>query len=176
MSPPTEPIAGQESLKTHDPRLTALLAYWRGIRGDDVIPRKQRFDPVAIPELLPYIYLWSYDERSNEFLFRLAGEHILAMFGREPKPGMTMADCMPASFVETIRRRYLRIVEERVLMYDRGTVRTSEGKEVSSERIILPLSDDGIAVTHLVGATIYGDATVGTFITEDSEELVFAIV
>jgi hypothetical protein len=61
-------------------------------------------------------------------------------------------------------------------MYDRGTVRTSEGNEVPSERIILPLSDDGTTVTHLVGATIYGDATVGTFITEESEELVFAVV
>lgn len=172
----TEPIAGHESLKTQDPRLTALLTYWRGIRGDDVIPRKQHFDPVAIPELLPYIYLWSYDERSDEFLFRLAGEHILVMFGREPKPGMAMADCMPAGFVDTIRRRYLRIVKERVIMYDRGTVRTSEGNEVPSERIILPLSDDGTTVTHLVGATIYGDATVGTFITEESEELVFAVV
>ncbi len=167
-----EYVAGLDDLPVRDTRLRALLKYWLDIRDGCAVPDKRRFDPVSVPNLLPYIFLWSYDWRSGDLLFRLAGEHILNMFGREPKPGMALEDCFPGNAGEPARRHFLIVVNEKSIMHLQWKVRTDEGTALSSERLILPLSDDGDVPTHVVGATLYStgrkESRSGTYLSEHS--------
>ena len=58
-----------------------LFAYWRRIKGDQLVPNRRDFDPIEIPKLLPHLILVEVvrddiDDRFEDFRFRLIGTHV----------------------------------------------------------------------------------------------------
>jgi hypothetical protein len=109
-----------------DGRIRRLLEYWESVRPvGGGLPGRQHIDPVAIPELLPW--LWMLDvERDPRFLASLtypdyvaAAERHALRFHRGPP-------------VFHINKDY-----------------------VSIERLLLPLASDGKEVDKLLALTVY---------------------
>ncbi len=61
-----------------------LLTYWRRLRGDRLIPRKDEIDPRAIKDHLAFSFLLQRDGE-DRFTFRLAGTGLCELFGMELK-------------------------------------------------------------------------------------------
>ncbi len=61
-----------------------LLSYWRRLRGDRLVPRKDEIDPRAIKDHLAFCFLVQRDGE-DRFTFRLAGTGLCELFGQELK-------------------------------------------------------------------------------------------
>lgn len=140
------------------PRLTALFTYWCGqLQGRDR-PRKRDIDPVDIPRLLPYLAIFEVAGlEPPDYRIRLAGTEIERMNGLR-LTGLTLADVMRQTRTEIDLSEY-------ALTVRLGQPRVSDGRlvyagrdHVAFDRLILPLSDDERAVTHLLAIFDYRPA------------------
>jgi len=53
--------------------IEGALAYWQRIRGGRRMPSRQDFDPLDIPQILPYVMLIDVLHEPLDFRFRLLG-------------------------------------------------------------------------------------------------------
>jgi len=53
-------------------KVAALLAHWRGLAGG-AVPDRARFDPMAVPALLPHMYLVEIEPDPFRVRYRLTG-------------------------------------------------------------------------------------------------------
>src|SRR5215813_216703 len=66
------------------PKIARVLAYWRAIHpAAGVLPGRQHFDPMAIPDVLPGIWLLDVEREPLRLRYRLAGTRIVESIGRE---------------------------------------------------------------------------------------------
>ncbi len=59
-----------------DPTLKELFDFWRSIGKEGSIPRRQDFEPMAIPALLPDLYLVELTQPERRFRYRLVGTRV----------------------------------------------------------------------------------------------------
>jgi hypothetical protein len=136
--------------------LQALLDYWLAKRGPRRCPDKTDIDPTEIGPLLPHIILLDAAPPGGEFRYRLAGECVTQMVGREVR-GLTQRELHDNSTEPAMVRGFARIEAEYawVARAFAGGFRTSRlavpgRNHVELARLILPLSDVGGAARHMV--------------------------
>ncbi len=139
------------------PRLQALYAYWNERRAGRPMPSRADFDPIDIPRLLPNLILIDVDQDTQRLKVRVAGTTVVEMYGSD------------------YTGRYLDEIDfgdrRAAVLYDYNTCLRTKQAYVSEhsfwtdrdvtyriERVILPLSDDGKAVSHLVAGLEFGTA------------------
>ncbi len=142
--------------KIETPKLKHLYAYWDERRGGREFPARRDIDPIDFRFVLGNVMLLDVIERPLRFRFRLHGSELARHAGYD----MTskMIDELPnaanrrllidrcVALVET--RQPIAIINERLL-----------GKRIFGyEALWLPLSEDGVAITMLMGALIYRDS------------------
>jgi PAS domain len=71
-------------IHTHSDRICDLFRVWDEIRGDRLLPGRSDFDPMKIPELLPYIFMDDVFYDPLRFRFRLVGTEIARGLGFDP--------------------------------------------------------------------------------------------
>ncbi|WP_133612851.1 PAS domain-containing protein [Dongia mobilis] len=54
------------------PNIAALLAHWQALGGGSA-PTRAQFDPMAVPRLLPHIYVVEFETRPFRVRYRLTG-------------------------------------------------------------------------------------------------------
>ena len=137
-----------------DDRLRQLAGYWLTIRGSRIAPRRSDIDPVEIRWALPIIWLCDFIPEQRRFRYRLAGEEINKMFGFSLR-GKYLDEIMRPQALTIPLKRNIRVVSEPSIAHCRGAVYLHHGKTVLGERLVLPLSDDGLRGTGILGATAY---------------------
>ncbi|MBL8707247.1 MAG: PAS domain-containing protein [Rhodospirillales bacterium] len=143
---PTLPIA--------DPRIALVWRHWLAVRSGRTMPPRRAIDPTAILGALPILYMYDYLPDSGRFFCRLAGEEIQAGSGvRGVKKHLD--ELFPPETGAIIERRYRRVVDTPCMVYANGLMRTIVGMVMPIERLVLPLSDDGVVANGLIGATVY---------------------
>lgn len=147
----TDPI---HALPIADPRIALMWRHWLAARGGKAMPSRRSIDPTAILGALPIVYMYDYLPESGRFFCRLAGEEIQAGSGvRGVKKHLD--ELFPPEIGAIIQRRYRRVVDTPCLVYANGLMRTIVGVVMPIERLVLPLSDDGVTANGLIGATVY---------------------
>ena len=137
-----------------DPRIALMWRHWLAARGGKAMPSRRAIDPTAIAGALPILYMYDYLPASGRFFCRLAGEEIQAGSGvRGVKKHLD--ELFPPEVGAIIERRYRRVVDTPCVVYAHGLMRTIAGIVMPIERLVLPLSDDGVAAKGLIGATVY---------------------
>ncbi len=137
-----------------DPRIALMWRHWLAARGGKAMPSRRAIDPTAILGALPILYMYDYLPESGRFFCRLAGEEIQAGSGvRGVKKHLD--ELFPSEVGATIQRRYRRVVDTPCMVYAHGLMRTIVGMVMPIERLVLPLSDDGVTANGLIGATVY---------------------
>jgi hypothetical protein len=137
-----------------DDRLRRLAAYWFHIRGSRIAPRRCDIDAAQIYWALPIIWLCDFIPEQRRFRYRLAGEEINKMFGFSLR-GKFLDEIMRPDALAVPLERNRRVVTEPAIAHCRGAVYLHHGKTVLGERVVLPLSEDGVQGTGLFGATVY---------------------
>jgi len=135
-----------------DERVRRFLAYWQRIRGDRRMPSRRDVDPVEIPWALPMIWLCEV-VGPGDYRYRLAGETINEVYGRS-LAGLHLHDLIRPEGYDMARRRYDAAVDGPAVVHSIGRIYARSDRHYRGERLILPLSDDGRHVSHLLGITV----------------------
>ncbi|MEQ8603671.1 MAG: PAS domain-containing protein [Marivibrio sp.] len=148
---------GQGFQLLQDANIRRFAAYWDGLRGVRWAPARKEVDPLAIPWALPHVFIGDYEADSGQFRYRVAGREIEAVFeryrGSSSLKGAALSDILPAEQAAVVARRWGPLATRGAIVYMRGWVYYSAGRAARGERILLPLSDDGTAVSGFLGYT-----------------------
>lgn len=154
--------------------LKAVAGYWNEVRGDKLMPSWHDIQPSKIAAQLKLIWVYRYDPLTELFTGRLAGNTIEAIFGKSFR-GTPMKELYPPERYESFYARSLRVTCEPALYRGEGKVFHLLDRIGWGERIMLPLSDDGLHGDGILGATTYQSTTDSVFSTASEAESWFRL-
>jgi hypothetical protein len=138
------------------PKIARALAYWRTIHpAPGVLPGRQHFDPMAIPDVLPGVWLLDVQHAPFRLRYRLAGTRIVEVFGREIT-GAWFDEAHPEVAREPgYLDRYQNVVTTHEPSWRRGKPRLWARRGCSElENVVLPFAGDGAQVDMLMVVTV----------------------
>jgi hypothetical protein len=141
---------------TADARVRQLHAYWEGIHpAGGGLPGRQHVDPIAIPGLLPFVWLADVHRAPLRFRYRLLGTEHAQVFGRD-YTGHWLDETHANFDASAGYHQYVAAVEHGRVGYRRGHTLIMLPKNYRSiERLLLPLARDGKAVDMLMAISLY---------------------
>lgn len=139
-----------------DERIAALLQYWRSIRPDSAkFPGRQHFDPVAIPKLLPWIWLMDVQRAPLRFRFRVMGTEQTAFIGDDPT-GRWVDERFPNLLTKITYRHFVACAERGAMTYQSPLpVAHVDKRYMSSERICLPMARNGHDIDMVLAMSVF---------------------
>jgi hypothetical protein len=138
-----------------DPRIVAFHRYWLSIApAPGTLPGRQHFDPIDIPELLPFVWLLDIVGRPPRFRYRLLG----TSFSDRPlldATGKFMDDLAPDFTISASYADYLAAAAGGAVRWRRGlaTYAYMPGWR-RIERVLMPLAGDGKTPDIVAGLTL----------------------
>lgn len=132
----------------HYPDLLRVRAYWERKRQGRFAPRRADIDPADLVDSLPRIMLVDVLPEPLDFRYRLSGTSISNVHGRE-MTGKSPRDLTPAAYGALIHDHYCEAARRRAPLLHL-IVLDGDQRSRSYARLLLPLSEDGSAVTMLM--------------------------
>ena len=120
------------------PASREFIAYWDEKRGINAAPERSELEPGPIRELLGDIFVLSYDPDAG-YPFRVAGTRVCALLGQDLKGKEFAAQFEAASRIE-IEDILDAVIADKLAAVVGVTARTSEGRPVPLELLLLPFS------------------------------------
>jgi hypothetical protein len=147
-TPPLDPASWH-------PKIKQLYAYWRSVHPPAGLPGRQHVDPVAIPGLLPHLFMVDVEGPPLRFRYRLVGTDYVRMMGHD-LTGKYLDEVHPG-FQGLVRQHYIDVVEKHVPAYRKGPVMYAEAKKdhLSVERLLVPLARNGTDVDMILGVILH---------------------
>ena len=143
-----------------DPILGRALAYWASKRGHRSMPRRRDIDPAEIARLLPNLQL--IDVQGDRFRYRLVGTALVEAFGHD-YTGKYPDDLFRGTRVDFVCALYRAVRDGRQPMFNRSRYHTTKDVDLIANRLYMPLSEDGLQVSMLLGAFTF-EFGAGSFI------------
>lgn len=135
-----------------------LYEYWQALRDERDMPSLAQWDFDAMGEDAGHCLVLAIGAEDNvATLFRLGPELASETWAGEPG---TPVSAFPDDEVVAQVRAYLAEPLERKIPISRGGYFQAAGRRVLGRCILLPLSDDGVAVSHIVAGVNYKDAPI----------------
>jgi hypothetical protein len=141
-----------EEALARDEVLSGLLAYWRRKLAGRAMPRRADIDPTEIPRLLPHLQL--VERVGGRYRYRLAGTAIVAAYGSE-LTGKFVDELIPPARRAVAEGHYTMAFESGRPLFVRNKYTTTRAIDIVASRVILPLSEDGAAVSMVVMAQTF---------------------
>jgi hypothetical protein len=110
--------------------------------------------PAAMSPQLPIIWSYQFRRETREFTARLAGERIEQIFGKSFRK-LSLSEAHSEGSFSWARELLERAVMEPAIHRSSGRVFKHLGRLGYGERIVLPLSSDGVLSDGILGATEY---------------------
>ena len=139
-----------------DPDLKFALDYWFRKRAGRLAPKRADIDPIDITALLPRVTLVDVGTDPVDFRYRLAGTGLFKLHGTELTNKRAL-DLEPPAYGALIHRLYGDALARRAPVVHRVFIEC-ETRRSAYARIILPLSEDGMAINRLMTVESYADA------------------
>ena len=144
---------GNFELTITDPRLLALYRYWRAKAGDRKMPRRDEIDPIEMKSWLSNLVLIEFMGSVETYRVKLEGTNIEAFYGNR-RTGRRIEALTSGSERTLMMAQYRPVVEQGIPAFYEAEFENSHGQLSRQIKLILPLSDDGVAV-NMVIAGIY---------------------
>ena len=144
-----------------DSRVAELHSYWRGISpAPGVLPGRQHFDPLAVPRLLPWLFLIDVARDPLRFKYRLIGTVHVDATGGWNATGLWLDQVHPRFVGSTAFPQFCAVAEGGSFAYYSGLPTYVIKKDyVSIERLLMPLARNGRDVDMLLGITVLHSAS-----------------
>lgn len=131
------------------PEQRVLFDYWQDIAGDRAMPARVDFDPLKVPNLLPYLGLIDLRGGLDRGYFCLAGTRLRDVYGREIT-GLSLSEVFSGACAAPWRTIHARVAAEGLCA--QGIL---HGPAAGRDHVVLswlrlPLSDDGIRVDRIL--------------------------
>ncbi len=134
------------------PKIRALLSYWQSKLHGRAIPARRDIAPYEIPELLPHLFLVDVPE-TGPMVYRLSGTAVVALMGHDVT-GRTIGEGMLPEHRDEAIGRYASIAAGARPNFHRRRLKEHTNDFAEVDRLVLPLSEDGVRVNMLLGMTI----------------------
>jgi hypothetical protein len=133
------------------PRAKRLYRYWRSIHPrPGLLPGRQHFDPVAVPELLPGISLLDVTHDPFRLRYRLCGTAVVGVIGREVTGRWLDEAHSDRDATADYIARCRQLVREAAPSWSKAPPRLWRQSDVALvESLLLPLARDGRTVDML---------------------------
>lgn len=130
-------------------RLTyRLLNYWEALRGVRTYPAVSDIEGTTIPDVWPWCFVLDTKRDYPSPYFHYLGENLAKYSGiylsGKDDWRMTLLDKAASHLDRTLSAREPILIEDELVRYD--------GRRLLFRSIMLPLSDDGTAISHVLGA------------------------
>ena len=128
-----------------------LLSQWREWCGDDQYPSFTSVDPAQIAEIWDYCFVLDSVGHEDNPVVRTVGSE-LQNYLPETVRNRALSDVPAGSLIEHAASYYHEILDRGVPISRGGEFVKYDGMKVLYRSIIMPMSDDGITVSGLLGA------------------------
>ena len=144
-------------------QLAQLLRVWLGWSVGGSVPKRCDIDPLTFKTLLPNVQLLDVGDAPDDLRYRLVGGEISRAFGFEPR-GKTRGEIRRArvlpenldDFDQTSRETH-GVASRGVVAYTQDHMTSYDRGEIAYSRLLLPISEDGEAITGVLGGIIMFD-------------------
>jgi hypothetical protein len=146
------------------PRSRRFYRYWRSIHPrPGLLPGRQHFDPVEVPDLLAGIWLLDVLRSPLRLRYRLCGTGMVGAVGRE-LTGLWLDEASPGTLITAdCLARGRRLVQDGVPSWRKGPPRLWSHRDFDLvETLLLPLARDGRTIDMLCahGVLYHPDGSV----------------
>ena len=172
-APPNAPAVGSFLENLDEPMLRELYEYWCSKRAGRLIPQRRDIDPAEIPKLLPHLMITEMVEGGTRYRYRLAGTAVTEAFGRE-LTGLYIDEVMTGAYREFLERLYRTVYLNRRCVLCESKHISSRDLALKTKRLLMPLSEDGIAVNQVLAIQTfhYSSANRDIVIVESQDQFV----
>ncbi len=132
--------------------ILAFHKFWTGKCAGRTMPARHDFDPADMVAFLSGITLIDVVEDDRRFIYRLMGTREVAMRGNDPT-GKGVADGFFATSAEAALASYDDVIVRRAPRFEQRRFVTPDGRIGNEQTVILPLSDDGLAINKIIAYT-----------------------
>jgi hypothetical protein len=133
-------------------RLVGALDAWKRVSAGRLAPRREEITPALLRSVLPSIWMIDVVDGGRDFRFRFAGDRVIQFMGQR-YAGSLLSEHTDTPFFQRMRAILSECVRSKNPVAA-GPVRSNlPGKEfLEMEVVVMPLSEDGKAVSCLFGA------------------------
>ena len=143
--------------RKNERRLTGrALLYWWTLKGDGPLPRHSALpldgaDALGGEGLWPNFFTVALPEGTDDSTFVYCGSALSEVSGRDCA-NQRPAQCLPPALWDKLRYVFEAARESMKPLTASGRLETPEGEMALYRSIILPMSEDGHTVDHILGA------------------------
>ncbi|WP_323795031.1 PAS domain-containing protein [Nisaea sp.] len=116
-----------------------ILHHWidlSGAEGTGIVPR---FDPIAVPSLLPFVYL--LQRNGDRLKYRVSGEEVNRLF-EQNHTGRYLHEVVPNEIYGEVAPYFFSVFDPCICIF-RGRVLLPDREYMSFERVLLPVMRNG---------------------------------
>ncbi|WP_420402455.1 PAS domain-containing protein [Nisaea sp.] len=132
-------------------RAKRILAQWNDLRADRIAPRRSEVDPLDLFDFLPTLAMIKISEGGDGFQFSLIGTGLAKIYGLVTRQFVSRA-AFPQPTKEALQQALQLCVTERSPVHGVWPqVKAMNDVKVDIEVVFLPISEDGIEVSRILG-------------------------
>jgi len=133
-------------------KLKSVFDAWESRRAGRIGPKRDEISPAPLRSVLASTFIIDVVDGGRDFRFRFAGDRIIQFMGRR-FAGMLLSELTGSPFFDSMHAMYSGCVAAKAPVGSGIRQASYPGKEfLEIEAMVLPLSEDGVDVTHLFGA------------------------
>lgn len=137
------------------PILSGAFRYWNQKRGSGrTMPSRRDIDPIEVPQFLPHLQLTEVTDCGERFRYRLVGTAIIEAFGTEVT-GKYVDELFSGERYRFIYEFYRVVCVTRQPVFSRSLYLGTKDVDLTANRLLLPLSADGVQVNMILGALTF---------------------
>lgn len=136
--------------KIDEQDLRHLYFYWLSKKTSRFPPPRAAIDPAEIRFLLPSLFLIEVDHAEERFRYRLAGSDVEALV-QARLHGLWLDEALRSPLREFFDDAFCTAAFDRKVQYRRNTLHLTGRPYIRYSRILLPLSNTGERIDHLLG-------------------------
>jgi hypothetical protein len=146
--------ASPDRVAEQNPRLGRLYGYWSGKCAGRAMPARADIDPLEMREWLGNLLLVEFFGSVERYRVRIDGTNLIASAGgdRTGKGSETLTSDEERALV---MNQYRPVVEHGQTAYFETQFINSEGRFLREQKLLLPLSIDGVAVNMVLAGIYY---------------------
>ncbi|HZB90150.1 MAG TPA: PAS domain-containing protein [Stellaceae bacterium] len=137
-----------------DPVLRAVLDYWEQRRQGGAMPSRRDIDPEALRQVLPHLQITEVVDGGARFRYRLVGTAIVEAFGAE-FTGKYVDELVSGERDSFVHGCYRAVCAARRPAFVRSRYITTKAIDLTANRVLAPLSEDGVGVSQILGALTF---------------------
>lgn len=151
--PGARPSAARYDFRA-DRVLRAALDYWEGKRAGRAMPQRRDIEPMELRPVLPHLQITEVIDGGSRFRYRLVGTAIVEAFGAE-FTGRYVDELVSGERDSFVHACYRAVCASRRPAFVRSKYVTTKNIDLTANRVLMPLSEDGHEVNRILGALTF---------------------